>query len=743
MATRQATARTTVLALAVGILTAATSSADEGLWLFNEPPRKLLKEKYQFEPTAAWLEHMQKSSVRFNSGGSGSFVSADGLVMTNHHVGADCLQKLSTPEKNYLATGFHARTRAQEIKCLDLELNVLVSMEDVTRQIQAAVKPGLSAAEANKARRAVINTIENESLKKTGLRSDVVTLYQGGQFHLYRYKRYTDIRLVFAPEKDIAFYGGDPDNFEYPRYDLDICFFRVYENGKPAKTEHFLKWSKAGARDNELVFVSGHPGKTERLDTMVHLEFLRDVDFPQRLNVIRRREVILRTYCDRSPENNRRGEDELFSYQNSRKARIGMLQGLQDPATMARRQKQENDLKQAMSSPKGDASDLKAFDEIAESIKAWREIHLRHYLLERGVAFNSDLFQLARTLVRLVEEKTKPNAQRLREYAEAGLPSLQQQLFSEAPIYDDLERLKLGDSLGMLQELMGSDNDLVRKVLKGKSPEKRAAELVSGTKLRDVAVRKKIAEGDLDGVRWSADPMLQLASLVDEPARAVRKIYEERVEEPQRQACGKIARALFAVYGQEMYPDATFTLRLSFGPVKGYREAGKEIPWATDFAGLYRYAAEHKGREPYALPPRWNNKERLNSLDTKTPFNFVAAVDSIGGNSGSPVVNRKGELVGILFDGNIQSLVWDFVYTDEQARSVMVHSAGILEALRGIYLADELVAELIGKKQLESAPKLRLDQRAAPSVTFTVCRWPSRRITTAIWSPTLCLARAW
>jgi hypothetical protein len=698
MDTRQAKAKTALLIVGALFLAAVASRADEGLWLFNEPPRKLLKEKYQFEPTDPWLKHIQKSSVRFNSGGSGSFVSADGLVMTNHHVGADCLQKISTPEKNYLATGFHVRTRDQEIKCLDLELNVLMSIEDVSKRVQAAVKPGLSAAQANQARRAVINTIEIESLKATGLRSDVVTLYQGGAYHLYRYKRYTDIRLVFAPEKDIAFFGGDPDNFEYPRFDLDICFFRVYEAGKPIKVEHFLKWSKDGARDSELVFVAGHPGRTERLDTIAHLEFLRDVDFPLRLNVIRRREVMLRTYCDRSPENSRRGEDELFGYQNSRKARIGMLQGLQDPAIMGRRRAQEQTLRsKVIEDPKLAAPYGDAWDDVARAIKAWREIHLRHYLLERGVGFNSDLFQTARTLVRLAEEKAKPNAERLREYAEAGLPSLEQQLFSEAPIYDDLERLKLGDSLGLLVEMMGADNDLVQKVLAGRSPQRRAAELVNGTKLRDVAVRKKLAEGGLEAVRWSADPMIQVASLVDNPARAVRKLYEEKVEEPQRQAYGKIAQARFALYGKQVYPDATFTLRLSFGPVKGYREAERDLPWATDLGGLYQYAKEHKEREPFALPPRW--KERREKLNLKTPFNFVAAVDSIGGNSGSPVVNRQGELVGILFDGNIQSLVWDFVYTDEQARSVMVHSAGILEALRNVYQADELVKELTGQEQ--------------------------------------------
>jgi hypothetical protein len=683
-----------VLALAAAALGAAALRADEGLWLFNEPPRKLLKEKYSFEPSAAWLEHVQKSSVRFNSGGSGSFVSADGLVMTNHHVGVDTLKKLSdVRKKDYVKTGFYARTRDEEAKALDLELNVLMGIEDVTTRVQAVVKPGMSAAEAHQARRGVINTIEEESLKKTKLRSDVVTLYQGGQYHLYRYKRYTDVGLVFAPEKDIAFYGGDPDNFEYPRYDLDICFFRVYEDGKPIQPEHYLKWSPAGARDDELIFISGHPGRTDRMDTLAHLEFLRDLDFPLRLTVIRRREVLLRTFSDRNPENARRAEDELFTYQNSRKARIGMLQGLQDPAIMARKRADEKGLRgKVQGDPKLAAAHADAWDQVAGSLTSWRAIHRPHYLLERGVAFNSETFGIARTLVRLAEETRKANAERLREYAEAGLPSLKQELFSEAPIFDDMEMLKLGDSLGMLEELLGADNELVQKILAGKSPIERANELVEGTKLKDVKVRHELAKGGVEAIKAADDSMIRLALLVDEPARKLRKQYEEKVEEVQRQAYAKIAKARFAVYGTEVYPDATFTLRLSFGPVKGYEERGQKIPWVTDFASLFKYDQVHQDREPFRLPPRW--KERKGKLEPGTPFNFVAAADSIGGNSGSPAVNRQGELVGILFDGNLQSLVWDFSYTAVQARSVMVHSAGILEALRKVYEVDDLVKEL-------------------------------------------------
>jgi hypothetical protein len=671
------------------------ASADEGMWLYNHPPRQLLREKYGFELTDDWLENLQLASVHFG-GGSGEFVSEEGLVLSNHHVGSRAVQRLSTREHNYLRDGFYACTRAEEKPCAGLELRVLVSIEDVTARVNAAVAPGLSDEAAFKARRAAMAAIEKESLDQTGLRSEVVTLYQGGQYHLYRYKKYSDIRLVFAPEEQIAFYGGDPDNFEYPRFDLDICLFRAYENGQPAKTPHYLKWSQAGAGDGELVFVSGHPGHTDRLRTVAELEYLRDVEYPRALAQLKRREVLLSSYSARSAENARRARNDLFGARNGRKVRDGALAGLLDPKFMDRKKAAEQQLRATIAADPALSQTVGAWDRIAQAQKIIAEHVVAEDLLERGSGFNSVLFGYARDLLRAAEERPKPEGERLEEYRQSRRPSFEFRLFAEAPVYADLETLKLADSLTWLAERLGWDSPLVQKVLAGKSPHERAAEAVRGTQLASAATRRQLYQGGQSAIDQAKDAMIELARLVDPEARAVRKAVEAQ-REAMRQAHAQIGHARYALEGASNYPDATSTLRLAFGVVKGYEEEGRPVPFQTTFAGLYARAADQNYRPPFDLPPRWVAKRKR--LNPATPLNFVCTADIIGGNSGSPVVNRQGQFVGIIFDGNIQSLTEDFRYTEEQSRALAVHSSAIVEALQKLYDARPLADELLGKRQ--------------------------------------------
>jgi hypothetical protein len=680
------------------------AAADEGMWLFNQPPRQILRERYQFDATDAWLDHLQKASVRFNSGGSGSFVSEKGLLISNHHVGADALQKFSTAEKNLLKTGFYARTPAEEIKCFDLELNVLQSIEDVTARVNAAVPAAADPAAAFAARRKVIADIEKESLDSTGLRSDVVTLWEGGAYHLYRYKRYTDVRLVFAPEQQIAFFGGDPDNFEFPRYDLDICLFRAYENGQPAQIKDYLRFSPAGAKDGELVFVSGHPGGTSRMLTMAELENLRDHTLPWRLEVLNRQEVLLSAWSGRSVENARRVRGLLFGVQNSRKALDGRLAGLLDPDLMGSKAQAEEDrmvlwrslTRMAMSMGRDDPTfskaSLAAVTNIDQATKALAAQAVRYALIEGGQGFNCDSFRIARTLLRAGDERPKPNGERLKEFSDSGKVSLELSLFSEKPIYTDVEILTLSDSLTFLAGKLGAEDTLLDQVLAGKSPRERAVELINTTKVRDVAFRKRLYEGGADAAAAARDPMIELARLIDPPARALRKVAEEQGEIVE-EAHAAIARARNAMSANNGYPDATFTLRLAIGTVKGYEEDGKPVSPITTMAGLYQRADEMNRRPPFDLPPIW--EERKSKLDMSVPLNFVSTCDIIGGNSGSPVVNRAGEFVGIIFDGNLESLPWDYAFSDKQGRATSVSSAAILESLNKVYDAQALAAELV------------------------------------------------
>ena len=680
--------------LAFAFLFTTLAPADEGMWLYNQPPKDRIKAKYGFELTQQWLDHVRLSSVRFNNGGSGSFVSADGLTFTNHHVGAACVQQLSTEGHDYIKTGFYAKTQADEAKCPNLELNQLVGIEDVTDKVNAGVKPGMSAADAGQVQRAAMSQVEKDCSTSSGLRCDVVTFYSGQVYNLYKYKKYTDVRLVFAPEFDIAFFGGDPDNFTYPRYDLDITFFRVYENGKPAHLDNYLKWSQSGVKDGDLIFVSGHPGSTGRLLTMSQLQYLRDVDYPSRLALYKRRIALLQEFSKQSEEHARIAKEDIFGLQNSQKAIKGYESGLLDNSIMDVKAADEAKLRAAFKTDPRNAAAGDPWDEIAQAEKLQKEIFLKLTFLERMRGFSSHLAQDARQLVRAAAEKGKPNQERMREFRDSNLPSFEQQLFSTEPIYKSLETALLADSLTEIKEALGKDNPDVQKVLQGKTPTEAAKDLITNTKLDDPAVRKQLYEGGQAAIDASKDSLILVMRAIDDSARAVRKQFEDQVESILRRDGTLVAKARFAVSGFNQPPDATFTLRLSYGTVKGYEENGKAIPFATTLGGAYEHASEHGGETPYKLPESWMKAKT--SVDAKTPLDFVSTADIIGGNSGSPTVNKKGEVVGIIFDGNIESLPWNFAFNDVQARAVSVDSRGIQESLRKIYGAGALADELMG-----------------------------------------------
>jgi len=667
--------------------------ADEGMWLYSAFPKDRVQKQYGFVVTQEWLDHLQLSSVRFKNG-SGSFVSADGLAFTNHHIGADCIGKLSTSGHDYRKTGFYAKTQAEEAKCPDLELNVLTGIDDVTAKVKAAAPATMSTADAGQAQRSAMSTIEKDCATSTGLRCDVVTLYSGEVYNLYKYKKYTDVRLVFAPEFDAAFFGGDPDNFTYPRYDLDITFFRIYENDKPVHLDNYLQWSKVGVKDGDLIFVSGHPGGTDRLKTVAQLQFLKNTDYPSRLANYKRRIDMFQKFSAESPENARIAQEDIFGYQNSQKAIKGEYEGLQDLAMMSQMNVAEREREKAYLDKH--AGEPNPWQEISNAMKTNREIYDPLTYIERMRGFNVELGLYARTLVRIAEEKQKPNGDRLREYRDSALPSLEQELFSTAPIYKSLETATLALVLTQLREALGPEDAAVKASLNGKSPEEAAKALIGSTKLDDVAVRKQLYAGGKAAVDASTDPLIVLMRNVDPEARAVRKRFDDEVDAVVRREGATIARARFAQTGFTQPPDATFTLRLSYGTVKGYEESGKKIPYFTTIGGAFQHAEEHGGKPPYNLGVSWPKMKSKLKLDT--PLNFVSTADIIGGNSGSPTVNRAGEVVGIIFDGNIQSLVLDFYYDDRQARAVSVDSRGIVEALRHIYGADALANELTGTK---------------------------------------------
>jgi hypothetical protein len=682
-----------VLLLLLASTGAMTTVADEGMWTFDNPPLKQLKDKYNFTPTQQWLDHIRLSSVRFNDGGSGSFVSPNGLVITNHHVALGQLQKASTAQKNYVKDGFYAKTQSEELKASDLELNVLVSMEDVTSRVQGAVKAGMTDKQALDARKAEQAKIEKESVDKTNLRSDVVSLYAGGEYWLYRYKKYTDVRIVFAPEQQAAFFGGDPDNFTFPRYDLDFALFRAYENGRPVQSKEYLKWNSKGAADGDLVFVSGHPGSTERGLTLAQLETDRDVLYPLRLDRYKRELQALRAYAARGSEQARQATDLIFGFENSLKAVDGEYKGM-DKALFDKKAKEEEELRAKVDANSDWRRDYgNAWDEIATVTK--RQKDLVKLQQHRSISSASDLASLARQIVVYAAEIKKPDGERLNGYHDSQLEELKFYLFSPAPIYPEFEEALLTFSLQTSRDQLGPDDPWVKAILDGKTPEQVASEAIRGTKLADPAARKALVEGGEAALNSSKDPLIVLARKAEPFFREMRQQYEESVESVLTAAEEKIAKARFAIYGKSVYPDATFTLRLAYGTVKGYPMNGTEAPSKTTFYGLYDRSASFNNKSPFNLMPRF--VQRSEKLNLSTPLDFVATADIIGGNSGSPVIDRNGEFVGIIFDGNIESLTGNFVYLEETNRAVAVHSAATIEALRKLYDAPTLAGELAGK----------------------------------------------
>lgn len=666
-------------------------AADEGLWLFNQVPKAEIKKRYGFNVSDDFLNKLRLGSVRFNNGGSGSFISGKGLLFTNHHVGIDCIQKVSSATADYVKNGFYAPEAAAEKKCPDLEVNVLLNIEDVTDKVTAGITASTPAAEANQKRKQVQSALEKECADKTGNRCDVVTLYAGGRFHLYQYKKYSDVRLVFAPEFNIAFFGGDPDNFTYPRYNLDFALFRAYENGQPVKPAHFFPFSRTGAKNGELTFVSGHPGTTGRLLTMSALEFSRDVSYPFLMDRLSTAIASLEKYMAQSDENRRAATDALFGLQNSLKAYTGFIGGLRDPQLMAKKRDEEARIRKAVADDPAKAAQYgKTWDEIDGAFSTYRQIFRPYFVFEGTPALGSELMTIARQVVRYAAEKPKPNAQRLREYSEAGLPSLEQAMYSTAPITPTLEITMITQYLEFARKSLGAEHPVIKEILAGRSPAEAATVYVTTSQLTNVAERKRLANS-WDAIQSSNDGMIRLALLIDKPAREYRKQYEDQVEAITQGANAKLAQIRFALYGDKEYPDATFTLRLSYAKTIGYTDAkGAKVPWATDFAGLFARAT---GKAPYELPARWLTANKLVNL--QTPFNFVSTHDTHGGNSGSPTVNTKGEIVGILFDGNIEGLPNRFVFTDDKARSVHVASQGIVESLRKVYKADRVLKEML------------------------------------------------
>lgn len=681
--------------------------ADEGMWTFDNPPLRFWKEKYGFEPTQDWLDHVRLSTARISDGNpggaTGSLVGQEGLLLTNQHVGAGQVSKLSQTGRNFVKEGFYARTRAEELRCPDMVATVLVKYENVTALIRQAVKAGANPTTAAEQRRQASLALEKEQGEKSGLYCEVVSLYNGGEYWLYYYKRYSDVRLVFVPEEQIAYFGGDYDNFTFPRYSLDIAFLRVYENGQPLRPSHFLKWSTQDVSETDLVFVPGFPGSSARLATVAQLSYQRDYANPMQIRLIESRLDAVRKYAVRGEEQRRQVAHIERLLSNTLKRLKGQQAGLRNQDVFNKKASEELALRKAVQA----RSDLlglygNPWEEIGA---AYRRMATKGKRLAYSNLALSRISTLASLFVRYAEEVAKPNAQRNEEFRDAGLQGLRLSLLSSAPFHLEMEEALLGAWFNEVQQKLGQKDPFVVALLNGRTPAVAASLVIGGTQLHNLDYRLHLVEGGPEAIASADDPLLALARRIEPVLRQLRHWNETTVLNIEASAGERIANARFAVYGKNAYPDANFNLRIAYGTVLGYEENAVRVPYKTTFFGLFERAFAFGQKQPYALPQRWLAGQ--DQLDLKTPLNFVYNADTIGGNSGSPVINRQGEIVGINFDGNIQKLVNRWLYVDEAnnssttgtqngSRAVGVHAAAIIEALQKLYEAGTLVKEIRG-----------------------------------------------
>lgn len=668
----------------------ATLFTEEGMWPFNQIPRDQIAAKYGITLTSEWIERVQKASLRVNLGGSASFISPQGLLITNHHVGSRAIYNLSTEQKDLLIHGFYATSLQEELPCPNLYVDQLLTIEDVTEEILAYIHNESSSEAQELAKVAVCARIKERAQRDTGLQPEIISLYQGARYHLYLYRRYTDVRLVMAPEKSIAFFGGDLDNFEYPRYDLDVAFFRVYDQGKPLSSPHFLPWSAAGPKEQEPLFVAGHPGRTRRLFTAAHLSFLTTTELPLLLHALQTRAQCLRLFSNKSPEHQRIAMQDLFQVENSLKVYLNVSQGLspqwggwrENPVIQTKRSEEMALFRSVNPAP---------WYALARMVEEAKSYYATYMVLEGALSSYSLPYQWAKYLVRSAKELSRPSSERLKEYSDTELPALELSLFSTEPVYPELEETKMADSLRRLSHILGAQHPMTTLALAHQTPQQRARQLLQTTSLWDPEIRRQLYQNP-EQIALSQDPLILLVKALDPYARAIRQRKETHFDHIATESYQEIAQARFHLYGDSLYPDATFSLRLACGVMQGYEQQGKQFPIYTNLQGAFQQSQQHEDQDPYQLPTSW--RQRQSFLNLPTPFNFISTHDIIGGNSGSPVINANGEFVGLIFDGNRASILWDYHFDDTHGRAISVHAQAILEALTHIYQTERLLQEI-------------------------------------------------